>query len=609
MATLVDEVKDRLDIVEIVSGYVKMTPAGTNMRGLCPFHREKTPSFMVSREKQIFHCFGCGKGGDVITFIEEIEGMEFKEALRLLAERAGLDYRRFQGTFSDKSQADSKEIVRRLLEATADFYEKALKSAEGKRARDYLKERGLKDSCTSLFRLGYAPKVNGKGFPSALYDHLKGLGYAPDAILKSGSVYKKDNQNVFVDRFRGRLIFPIADSLGRVVGFSARLLPGDESNQGKYINTPGTVLYDKSSLLYGFHLAKTSIRENQEVVILEGNLDVIMSHQAGIEQAVATCGTAMGAKQLTYLRRFTAKLVLAFDADMAGVKATKRAAELAWEQDFDVKIIPLQAGKDVADIASIKPEKWRELVKKRKSLTGYFFNLAFKNRVLSLDQKKTLADKILKLLAKIPSRVEQSHYIKKLAEVVKVPEDYLWEKIPHTKNLTRLQDKIGANSHQITPKGRRVLLEERLIGLIYNYPKLYFKYPDNAEGAVFSGGETENIWKEMRACLDSLPEEKKSAPKSQDLVFSSRALGLLAKEYAVAVENELSDDPDENLEKSLREVKNCFSILEVEYLKEKRSQMLTEIKKLTGKEQKRLPELMERLQEISKEITKNRQEE
>lgn len=607
MATLVDEVKDRLDIVEVIAGYVKLSPAGTNHRGLCPFHREKTPSFMVSREKQIFHCFGCGKGGDVITFIEEMEGMEFKEALKLLAERAGLDYQKYQiGGTASQAQQDSKEVLRRVLESSARFFEEKMKTSEGKRARDYLKERGLNEEMIKNFRLGYAPRANEKGTPSALHDHLKNLSFNNQSILGSGSVYKKDNYDVYVDRFRGRLMFPIADSLGRIVGFSARLLPGDESNQGKYINTPGTILYDKGSLLYGFHLAKTAIREEEEAIMLEGNLDVVMSHQAGIKQAIATCGTALGVKQLTFLRRYTGKVVLAFDADLAGVKATKRAAELAWEQKLDVKTIPLATGTDVADIASADPEKWRKMVGKKKSVAGFFFDLAFKKRVLSLEQNKVLAEKILKLLAKIPSRVEQSHYLKKLAEVVKVPEALLWEKIPRSNNADRTQNRKDTYSNNITSRGRRVLLEERLVGLIYNYPKLYFRYLENAERAVFSSGETENIWKEMKTYLDSLPEEKKNTVKSTDFLFSSRAMGLLAKEYAVKVENELGDDPDENMDKSQQETKNCFNILEIEYLKEKRAQLLSEIKKLSGKEKKKLPNLMQRLQDISQEITKTR---
>jgi len=607
MPSLVDDVKDRLDIAEVISGYVKLTSAGSNMRGLCPFHREKTPSFMVSKEKQIFHCFGCGKGGDVITFVQEIEGMEFKEALRLLAERAGLDYHKYQGAVSSNETPDNKEVLRRVLETTTAYYQKQLASSEGQVAKKYLSERGIAKDMVQDFRLGYAPRADERGYPSALYNYLRGLSFSPSAILASGSVYKKDNQDVYVDRFRERVIFPIADSLGRVVGFSARLLPGSDSSQGKYINTPSTVLYDKGSLFYGFHLAKQAIRENSEVIMLEGNLDVVLSHQTGIKQAVATCGTALGKKQLSFLRRYTQKLTLAFDADMAGVKATKRAAELAWEDEFDVKVIPIKMGKDVADIVKDNPEMWLKMVKKKKSLAGYFFNLAFKNRDLNLDQKKALADKILKLLSKTPSRVEQSHYIKKLAEEIRVPETLLWEKISQNSKITaRTNFKKEESEKTVSSKGRRDLLEEMIIGLVYNHPKLYFKYLDNARRAVFIGQETGNIWQEMKNFLDSFPQDKKNKLKSADLLFSNRTSGLIAKEYAIKVENELGSDPDEDIEKLQRELIECYNTLEVEFLKDKRAELLSEIKKLSTEDKAKFPDLMKRLEEISKEITKNR---
>jgi len=603
MASLVDDVKDRLDIADVVAGYVKLSPAGANMRGLCPFHREKTPSFMVSREKQIFHCFGCGKGGDVITFIEEMEGMEFKEALRLLAERAGLDYHKYQGGMENKAKSDSKEILRRILEASTVFFERSLKSSEGKTCLKYLAERGLNGKSIGEFRLGYAPRSNDKGAPSALFDYLKGLGFSPAAILGSGSVYKKENQEIYVDRFRGRLIFPVGDSLGRIVGFSARLLPGDDSPQGKYINTPGTILYDKGSLLYGFQQAKGAIREIGEIVMLEGNLDVILSHQAGVGQAVATCGTALGNKQLSFLRRYTNKLILAFDADLAGVKATKRAAELAWEQEFDVKAIPIKAGKDVADIALEDPAKWHKMVEKTKSVAGFFFNLAFKDRVLNLDQKKVLADKILKLLAKVPSRVEQSHYLKKLSEQVQVPESLLWEKISPQKNtgFTRIQNE----SAPISPsKGRRPLLEERLIGLIYSLPSLYFKLAPNVERAVFVNPTSEKIWQEIKSSLEKLPKSKRSSAKTSDIEFSSRALSLTASTYALQVESEMGDDQDENAQNACQEAGKCFSILETEFLLDQRSQLLAEIKQAKFKDKKKFEDLIKRLESITKTISK-----
>jgi DNA primase len=606
MRSLVNDVKEKLDVVDIVSGYVKLTPAGANMRGLCPFHREKTPSFMVSREKQIFHCFGCGKGGDVITFVEEMEGMDFREALRLLSERAGLDYRKYQGAYSSVEPSNNKEILRRVLEATAVFYENALKATEGEKARKYLKERKLKDNYIQSFRLGYAPKLGNNKNASPLYDHLKSLGFSSEAIQSSGSVYKKNGYDIHVDRFRGRIIFPIGDSLGRVVGFSARLLPGELSHQGKYINTPGTILYDKSGLLYGFHQAKNSIREKQEVVILEGNLDVIASHQAGVSQAVATCGTAVGAKQLNYLRRFTNKLIIAFDADMAGVKATKRTAELAWGEDFDVKIIPLKPGKDAADIASVKPKQWKKMVQKPESVAGYFFNLAFKDRILSLDQKKILADKILKLLAGIPSRVEQSHYLKKLAELVKVPENFFWEKISRKGVDQGIKQNTERKNSIVLPKGRRILLEERLIGLIYNYPRLYSKNKERLESLVFSHDLAKAIWREMKNHYNSSLSERKGAENSGEIKFTNREMGLRAKEYAVNIENDWGEDPDDNWENSQKELMECVNQLELERFKEKRAELLSKIKKTLPSQKKKLRVVMKEIEQISKEINRKR---
>jgi len=607
MRSLVDEVKDRLDIAEVVSGYVKLTSAGANMKGLCPFHREKTPSFMVNRDKQIFHCFGCGKGGDVISFIQEMEGLEFKEALKILAERAGLEYRKWQGAGAKADAPDSKETLRRIAEATAVYYQKNLDGPLGERAKKYLSDRGVSRESSNTFRLGYAPLANDKGFPTALFDYLGGLGFPPAAILASGSVYKKEGREVYVDRFRDRIIFPIADSLGRIVGFSARLLPGSDSLQGKYINTPGTVLYDKSSLLYGFHLAKTAIRESGEVIMLEGNLDVVLSHQAGVRQAVATCGTALGKKQLVFARRYAQKLVLAFDADMAGVKATKRAAEIAWQEGLDVKVLPIKGGKDVADIVKDDPRKWQTMVNKKRSVAGYFFSLAFKNRKLNIDQEKVLADKILKLLAQVPSLVERSHYVKLLAEEVRVPEAHLWEKISSGRNLSgkypAKANNLSNNSSGGAPKGRELLLEERLIGLLYSFPKLYFKYLEKFDRCVFSGSETKHIFEEIKKILEALSEDNRSKVKSSDLKFTSRDLFLKVSELALSVEKDLGKDQDEIIEKAEDELKICLSALEKEFLKNQRIKLLREIKQAQKEGGgKKMEELIKRLQSISQAI-------
>ncbi len=586
MRSLVDDVKDRTDIVEFISGYLKLTPAGSNFRGLCPFHKEKTPSFMVSREKQIFHCFGCAKGGDIITFAEEMEGLEFKEALKMLAEKAGLDPSKYQGMRSSAlsdGRGSRKEILFRILESTTLFFENALQSIEGKEAYDYYISRGLKPETIKQFRLGYSPRKNNNGFPTALFDNLKSQGFSPEEILESGSVfqYQSGNSRLFMDRFKGRAIFPIFDSLGRPVGFSARVLPGDTTTQGKYVNTPQTLLYDKGSLLYGFHLAKPFIREEGEVILLEGNLDVVLSHQVGVNQAVATCGTALSKKHLQFLRRYTKRVVLAFDGDMAGVKATKRGAELAWEDELDVKVISLKVGTDVADIAKEDPEKWKRKARKSKSVLGYFFDLAFKKRILSLDQKKSLADRLIKMIAKVPSEVEKSHFVRKLSEEVQVPENFLFEKLKKEQKSTveSVNQNIGAENTPLNQeKGRKFLLEERIVGLIFNYPKLYFVLRERMQNVYFKSPEIFSIWKEVKKFLKGLDDKSLEKVKSGDFKFESRNLELEASKIAIKIEKEMELTNEDDLEEQKKELLYCLDNLLEENLQEEKRVLVNLIK-------------------------------
>lgn len=602
MSSLIEEVKQKNDILETIGTYVKMTPAGSNFKGLCPFHREKTPSFMVSREKQIFHCFGCSKGGDVITFIQEIEGLEFKEALKILAEKAGLDYRLWQKNGFSQKNNDQREIVRQVLEKTASFFEEKLLSNEGKAALEYLKSRKVSEASRKNFRLGFAPNSF-----NALFDFLRQNGFTEKEILASGSVYKKDNQNVYVDRFRNRVAFPITDSLNRVVGFSARVLPGDSGDQGKYINTPQTDHYDKGALLYGFSQAKKSIRENSEVILLEGNLDVVLSHQAGISQSVATCGTALGEKQLKFLRRYVDKLILAFDADMAGVKATKRAAELAWKEEFDIKVIAIKKGKDVADLVVKSPDLWKKKSQQRKSVTGYFYDLSFRERELSLDQKKILTEKMLKLLTEIPSTVERSYYLKKLAEEVDVPENHLWEKVNQIidkergNNRWQKREDIGP---QITPKNnRKLLLEERILGFIYAFPRLYFSRFDTVESLEFENRECGNLLEEIKIFLSGFTESEGINLKSEDLVFSSREASLKIKEIFLTLENELGQEFLDNVEKTEREFDANLKLLGKEMLTLRKNEILREIKKIQSSGSKEeLKNLFDQMKKISSQI-------
>jgi DNA primase len=316
-----EEIKSRLNIVDIVGDYVKLSPAGANQKGLCPFHNEKTSSFMVNEERQIFHCFGCGKGGDVFTFIQEIEGMEFVDALKLLADKAGVELKKTL----NKEKVERKNKARDALKHSVLMFNKYLTSSKGIKAYKYLADRGVTDNLIEKFALGLSPDGWRK-----LMDKLLKADYTKNDLIEAGLIVESQKKpNNFYDRFRERIMFPIFSPMGEPLGFSARILPDDDSEMGKYINTPQTSIYDKSKTLYGIHLAKQAIKQKDLCIILEGNLDVVMSHKAEIENVVASCGTAITKEQLQIIGRYSKNVVFAFDLDEAGIEAAKKGIDLA----------------------------------------------------------------------------------------------------------------------------------------------------------------------------------------------------------------------------------------------------------------------------------------
>ena len=323
----VEEVKNRISVVDLVGEYVRLQKAGSNWKALCPFHNEKTPSFMVSEERRSFHCFGCGKGGDIFTFVMEMEGIGFREALERLAEKAGVQLKRGDLGYK-RDQGKEKAKLFQILELATKWYEKNLWEGKGKeKILRYLRERGLTDESIKKFRLGYAPD----GWNNML-NFLKGRNYKIEEIAKTGLLVEKNREERNIsntkyqipntrhyDRFRDRIIFPIQDIMGRVVGFSARVSPGGDEKTAKYINTPQAELYDKSKILYGLNLAKAEIKKRDEAILVEGNTDVIASHQAGFGNAIAVSGTALTLEQIKTIKRYTENLKMAFDIDIAEI--------------------------------------------------------------------------------------------------------------------------------------------------------------------------------------------------------------------------------------------------------------------------------------------------
>lgn len=419
----VDEVKQRLSIEDVISEYVPLKRAGRNWRGLSPFSNEKTPSFMVSPEKQIWHDFSSGKGGNMFSFIMEVEGVDFKGALELLARKAGVDLDQYRS--APRRDGPNKERLHELLELAAKFYQ--VQFSKNKTALEYvLKKRQFSKETALEWRLGYAPN-NG----SALVEYTKSKGFNENEIKQAG-LSAKSYRGGIQDMFRGRLMIPLQDPQGRVIGFTARLLQ-DDPNAPKYINTPQTVLYDKSRHIYGLHLAKESIRKTKIAVLVEGNLDVIASHQADVKNVVATAGTALTEPHLKALSRFTGDIRLCFDADKAGVAATERAIPIASKVKVSLSIIDVPSGKDPDELIKQDPELWREAINKNQYALDWL--MARYKKLLNIDSaqgKREFSDVLLPVVRGLTDDVERDHYLNAIAETINVSKDALTQKLSKT---------------------------------------------------------------------------------------------------------------------------------------------------------------------------------
>lgn len=473
MQTSTEDIKSRLNIVELVGQYVRLQKAGSSWKANCPFHQEKTPSFNVNEERQMWHCFGCGKGGDVFAFVMEIEGLEFKEALRLLAEKAGVKLEPYQGGGTGKEEKDRSHDI---LELSTKFFEKQLwESDRGKKMLEYLHGRGLTDESVRQFRLGYAP--DGWRY---LYDFLLKQGFAAAEIEKTGLIIQKSKGEYqgearvgHYDRFRDRIMFPIMDILGRVIGYSARVAPGGDESQAKYINTPETPLYHKSRALYGIQLAKQSMKENEWAVLVEGNMDVIALHQAGVRNTVAVSGTALTHDQLQILGRYGKKLKLFFDMDNAGQAAAWKSAGIAYGEEFTVEMVALPHGKDAADMNQEDPEGLIQAVNRAEPAFAYFLKkLLETENINSPTGKRMIAERGAEMLATMKNDIERSFWMKSLSETLDIEERVIRGLVEQTLSLVRrgtdILEKKSRQSFLPRTFGRRSeLLREEIIALMF----------------------------------------------------------------------------------------------------------------------------------------------
>lgn len=456
MATSVEQIKEKLSITDVISSYLKIEKAGGNFKARCPFHNEKTPSFFISPTRNTFYCFGCGEKGDIFTFVERFEGLDFQGALRVLGDRAGV-----QIVFESKEKKDKRDVLYAILEETTKFFESKLESS--KDAQKYVKDRGLEKKSIEQFRIGYISV----GW-NALRDHLVERGYTETDIERAGLIKKGDKG--YYDRFRGRVIFPIADSSGRIIAFSGRMFP-DEEGGAKYLNSPETELFNKSKVLYGYDKAKLAIRKSNFSIVVEGQMDIVLSHQIGFTNTVALSGTALTADHVRLLDRLSKNVVLAFDADKAGIASAGRSAEIALSFGMDVKVAHMPNGVDPADLANKGAEDLKKVIRESEHIIDFYMSILSE---ANSDQRafgKEVERVVLPFISRISSKIDQSYFISRVAGRLGIDKDILTgeiAKIPVDQNANQAAQSATPKVENVEPvrKSRRDVIEDKLFGIL-----------------------------------------------------------------------------------------------------------------------------------------------
>lgn len=453
-----DLIKEKINIVDLISEYLPLKKAGVNFKAPCPFHQEKTPSFMVSPERGIFHCFGCGKGGDHFKFLMEKEGMDFSDSLEFLAKKAGVTLKRKKSVEKDK-----RSRLFEVNQKSAQFYNYLLtKHKLGKPALDYLYTRGLTDKTIEEFNLGYAPNSW-----EELCRFLKKRGFTTDEIVEAGLAVPSKKGGY--DRFRGRIMFPLVDIKGQIIGFAGRILGEGEP---KYINTPQTVIFDKSHFLFGLHLSKGEIRIKNRAILTEGEMDMILSYQSGVKNVVASKGTALTSGQIELIKKYTDTILLCFDMDLAGDSASRRGIEMADAAGFNIKVINIPEGKDPAELVKKDVKSWEEAAENAEPIYDYYLHsVSLRFNPKTAEGKKKIGAELMPIFAKISDRITGEHYLQKLSALVGISEDILRKEIAKssTPSYTRVADQ-PVGKIPIATRTRREMLEEYLLALLLKMP-------------------------------------------------------------------------------------------------------------------------------------------
>ena len=513
--SVIDEVKQKTDIVEVVSRYVSLKKAGRNLTGLCPFHSEKHPSFFIYPEQQSWHCFGCNTGGDVFSFVMKKENIDFGDALRLLAERAGIT---IPSKFEREEGKGEKERLYQVNEAAAQYFHNLLlTSPTGEKARSYVASRGFSAKTVADFQLGFS--LNSW---ESLKQYLLERDYTESELLTAGLVVEAENGQTH-DRFRNKLMFPILDIRGRVIGFGARVL---DDSLPKYVNSPQTPLFDKSSSLYGISLAAAGVRQLDTAVVVEGYIDVITAHQNGFNNVVASMGTSVTEKQISFLKRLTKNMVLALDADVAGGEAMLRGVSYENTLDAEVRVIILPESKDPDDVIKDDAKIWQQLAENALPIVDYTFNMVTSKLDLTTAKDKSLAaDELIPIIAEIKDNIRRDHYLRKLTKLIGTSYNNMEATLKgYLARRKARKPKQEAVTHALRPLVSNPL-EEYSLALILQYPELkgsredfspeYFENSENRE--IFIAWQQANNPADLKKKLDESIHEHFDSLKNRNL--------------------------------------------------------------------------------------------
>ena len=553
----IEEVKSKVDIVELIGEYVELKKSGRNYKGLCPFHGEKTPSFMVTPELQIYKCFGCGAGGDAIRFVMDYEKMEFGEALKFLADRVGVKLKPVAGSFV----SNQKDDLFKANSTIASFYHYLLKShVLGKGAREYLKERGVSEESIDTFKLGFSPDNSSATFTFLTKKHK----IPPDILIKTGVIGQGARD--YYDRFRGRVMFPLLDHLGNTAGFAGRILD-PTAKTAKYINTPETPVYKKGNLLYALNLTKQDIKQAGFAVVVEGELDSISSYQAGVKNVVAIKGSALTEAQLRLLSRFCSRIVLALDSDFAGDEAARRGIKTAASLGLTLKVARIAPYKDPDEIAKADPLLWKKAVLAAQDVYEFLIDSVFnKFDPSTTEGKGNISREISPVLAEVEDEILKAHLVKLIAERLGVGEQAVInqsQKFYAARAATETQQE---ETKKDTVKTRRELLEKHLLtSILQSDPSL-----------LDTPRADELIKTPLARKLFDFLKEKVSKKEKFDLVQISDELPSELKDYLALVV--LAGSEDEDGEFLKRETHEAFRNLETLDLKEKIGLVIGKIK-------------------------------